>query len=281
MVILDSNTKLTVLHNASGVFTDYTRDCFDFSRDTATITIATSTGYLYIGFSKPFNSVYIDLTTPNTNAATLSMDYWNGTSYSSLAGAYDDTKGFTRSGFITWNRNQTNQVANSVNSTSLYWIRLTPSATTSATVFTGISFLFADDQDLKTEVPEIADSNHLAGKTSHILTHMAVRNQIIQDLRNKDYTTTNETTGLKQDLTVWDILDANQLKQSAIYLALSKIYFNFSDAPEDVYSIKSAKYYSKYEKALALARISIDSDNDGESDDFETLKEFKNIRITR
>jgi hypothetical protein len=279
--MVDNNIKLTVYHDANTVFTDLSKECLDFSRDTVSVTLAASTSYLYVGFRKPINSIYINLDTPNTNACTLSMQFYNGTSWTSLADAQDDTKGLTRSGFITWSRNQLLDSEYTVNSTLKYWVRFQPSVTNSATVVSGISFLFADDQDLKQEVPEIADSNHLAGKVSHVLTHTAVRNQIIQDLRNKDYKHKNLVTGLNEDLTVWDILDANQLKQAAIFLALSKIYFNFSDTTDDKYDQKSKSFEAKYNKALDLARLSIDDNNDGKIDTFEQLKEFSQMRIRR
>lgn len=279
--LVDTNLKLTVLHDANGSFSNHSNDALDFSRDSFALTLTQTTSYLYIGYRKPINTIYFQLDTPNTNANTLSMQYWNGSSWTTLSNAQDDTKGLTRSGFITWDRNQTNEATTTVNSTTLYWVRFQPSVTTSAMTVAGISFIFADDQDLKQEVPEITDSNHLAGKTSHILTHVATRNQIIQDLRNKDYTRTNQNTSLKEDLTVWDILDANQLKQAAIFLSLSKIYFNFSDQPNDKYEQKSLAYFNKYEKAIALSRLSLDTDDDGLSDSFETQKLFTTSRMVR
>lgn len=278
--MVDANTKLTVFHDANGVFSDLSYNSFDYSRDSFSLTLTNPTSYLYIGFYKPINSVYIHLTTANTNAATLIMQYWNGSSWTSLSNAHDDTKGLTRSGYIMWDRNQTNDTEYTVNSTSKFWVRFQPSVTTSAMTVEGINLIFADDQDLKMEVPEITDTNHLAGKTSHILTHVAVKNQIIQELRNKDYYKVNQTTGVKENLTAWDILDLNQIKQAAVFLALSKIYFNFSDS-DDKYQKKSDWYADKYVKAMAVARLSIDDDNDGQLDDHESQKTFSTIRISR
>lgn len=282
--MVTNDIKLTVLNEpTASAFTDISSSCHDYSRDTVSVTMTATTSHVYVGFKKPINSIYIDFTTPNTNTSVLSVAYYNGSAFTSVSNLLDDSNGLSRSGFIQWSRPtlSTTEYSTAVNSTSLYWYRLTLSVTSSAMVINGISFLFADDQDLKQEVPEIADSNHLAGKTSHILTHVAVRNQIIQDLRNKDYNTTNQVTGLKEDLTVWDVLDANQLKQAAIFLALSKIYFNFSDMPGDKYELKSMKYEEKYIKAIALARISLDENNDGVSDSFEVLKEFSVVRLGR
>lgn len=278
--MVENKIRLKVLTYVGSTFTDISKECADFSRDTAAVTLA-DTSILYVGFNKPFNQIYVNLDTANTNATTLSIQYWDGSQWTSATNGVDDTKGLTRSGFITWDRNLTNESQTSINSSTKNWIKITSSVTTSAMVVSGLNFIFVDDQDLKTEVPEIADSNHLAGKTSHILTHVAVRNQIIQDLRNKDYFRINPTTGLKEDLTPWDILDANQLKQAAIFLALSKIYFNFSDETDDKYQKKSEYYYSKYDKAINMSRISLDLDDDGLEDEEEKNVEFKIFRITR
>jgi hypothetical protein len=278
--MVDNNIKLTILSEpTASVFTDISNECKDYSRDMASITLAT-TSNLYVGFKKPINNLYVDFLTPNVTASVLTIKYYNGSSFVTT-NADDDTKGFTRSGFISWDRNQTTETATTINSVTLFWYKISCSVTMAATVINGISFIFADDQDLKQEVPEIADTEHLTGKTSHILTHVAVRNQIIQDLRSKDYTTTNATTGLKEDLTVWDILDLNQLKQAAIFLALSKIFFNYSDDAEDNYMSKSNAYLDKYSKALAVSRLSLDTDNDGITDEVEQLKEFSSFRLTR
>lgn len=281
--MVSNDLKLSVLHDANASFTNYSNESHDYSRDTATITLTTTTGFIYIGFKKPINSLYIDFTTANTNAATTTLEYWNGTTWTAVGNLMDDSKGLTRSGFITWDRQTLANVdvQKAVNSITKNWVRLSLSATTSAMVINGISNILADDQDLKQEVPEIADTNHLAGKTSHILTHVAVRNQIIQDLRNKNYNVTNPTTGLVEDLTLWDILDINQLKQAAIFLALSKIYYNFSDRIDDIYGVKSIYYKDQYKAAIALSKLSLDSYSDGVANSAETQKPFSISRIVR
>lgn len=281
--MVSNDIKLSVLHDANSSFTNYSNESHDYSRDNATITLTVTTGFIYIGFKKPINQIYIDFTTANTTAATMTLSYWDGSNWTAVGSLMDDTKGLTRSGFITWDRQTLANVdvQKEVNSITKNWVKLSLSATTSAMVINGISNIFADDQDLKQEVPEIADTNHLAGKTSHILTHVAVRNQIIQDLRNKNYGITNPTTGLKEDLTLWDILNANQIKQAAIFLSLSKIYYNFSDRIDDIYGVKSIYYKDQYKSAIALSALSLDSYSDGVANAAETQKPFSVSRLVR
>lgn len=276
--MLDSTTKLTVQHDANSVFTNHSYEAFDFSRDTFSLTLNATTSYLYVGFYKPINTFYVSVSTVNTNSNSLSLEYYNGSSWVSLS-CEDETKGFTRSGYISWER-QDSHSSVSINSISKYYIRLRPSVTHSATVINGINLIFCDDNDLKYEVPEIGDTNHLAGKTSHILSCVASTNQIIQDFRNKDYRKTN-SSGESVDITPWDLLEINQIKQAAVFLTLSKIYFNFSDNPDDKYSDKYKEYYKRYQDALSLARLNLDTDDDGIQDTNEGSAEFRTLRIKR
>lgn len=279
--MLNTNTKLKLWHDADGTFTDLSSYGFDFSRDTFSLTLNQSTSYLYIGYYKPINSCFVQINTVNTNANTFTAEYYNGSAWVEFD-LNDDSKGFTRSGFLSWDRNLSGQSSVTINSHSAYYIRLRPSVTHSTTVIQAVNFVFADDTDLTYEVPEITDTNHLAGKTSHILTHVAVRNEILQALNNKDYKKNNATTGLKEDLTCWDILDIHQLKQACIFLALSKIYFNFSDSTDDKYYQKHKDYYAKFKQSFELSQLALDKNDDGIKDDFETQAEnFSIKRITR
>lgn len=90
------------------------------------------------------------------------------------------------------------------------------------------------------------------------------------------------SNGKKEDLTPWDILDAHQLKQAAIFLALAKIYFNFSDSTDDKYYQKYNDYMLRYRDAFNLASLYLDSNDDGKINEEERLREpFSNLRIKR
>lgn len=272
--MINKDSQLTIHKNSSSIWTNDFRDAFS-------LTLADS-DYLYLGYYKPFNSAYIALNTPNENSNNITGEYWNGSSWTSLDNWKDDSKGFTRSGFINWSRNQTDESSTTVNGVEAYWIRLSTDTTHSSTEFAGIGFLFADDKDLQTEVPEITDTQHLAGKTSHLLTHAAVRNQIVQELNNRGLGKVDQDTGITEDLTCWDILEATQIKQAAIFLTLSKIYFNFSDSKDDKFYQKYQDYQSKYKEAFSVSRLSLDSDDDGKLDSEEQEKSgFSQIRIKR
>ena len=276
--MLNSNERLTILTLITASYTDISSDMQDFTRDTQTFNL--DADVLHVGYYKPINKIYIDLTTPNSVTNTLQIQFWNGTTWADVDGLIDETKGCTRSGFIQWARESTDQVAHSVNSISKYWYRVVASVQHADSVYNGIGLMFADDKDLSEQVPEINDDAHLAGRPSHILAHVAAKKLIIQDLRNANYGK-RDSDGVLQDITVWDLLEIDQINTAAIFKALSIIYFNYSDEPNDIYEKKSKSYASQFKSAMQLAKLSLDLDDDGVKDVNENSLEFKNKRVTR
>lgn len=272
--MLKIKNKLTVLHDDNSSFSDYSVEALDFDRDTFTMALHQSEDYLYVGFSKPINVFYVELSTANTNAGTFTGQFYNGSAWTSLVGFYDETASFTRSGFIQWDRNQTAEAATTVNSTEKFWYRFRPSVTHSSTVVSGLNIVFSDDNDLKKEFFEISDFLP-SGESSHILSHVASRDQIIQTLRNGgDYKIGG---GNKLDITAFDLLDVSQVKLASTYLTLYKIFTAVMDDPDDVYKRKAEEFKSNYSMAIKAPFIDIDSDDDGILDANERLS----VRTTR
>ena len=272
--MLRTKNKLTILDDNNSVFSDYSNEALDYDRDTFTITLDSSTSYLYVGFYKPINTFYVELSTANTNAGSFTAQFYNGTTWTSLSGFHDETASLTRSGFMSWDRNQTDEAATTVNSTELFWYRFRPSVTHSATVVSGLNIVFADDNDLKREFFEISDFLP-TGESSHILTHVAARDQVIQAIRQGGLYKTNNST--RKDITPFDIHDVGQIKLAATYLALYKIFSAVTDDPDDIYKAKADEYKSQYGLAVKTPYIDIDTDDDGILDDIES----KQVRTTR
>lgn len=276
--MIDSRTKLTVLHDDNSVFADYTREAADYLRDSFSTTLVAAEDYIYIGYRKPINAVYVELETANTNSNTMSVEIYDGTSWVSTD-LHDETNGLTRSGFLTWDK--TDMSNTTINSEDKYWVRLKPDADHTATTFRGINLVFADDQMMKSEFFEIDNSSLLpTGESSHVTTHVAARNMIVQSLRNLGYIKENATTG-EQNIDQWDLHDIYEIRQGAMYLALSKIFFNLSDSVDDNWWQKYREYNDKYEEAMRLARLSMDLDDDGVEDTEEKRQPMQSYRWNR
>ncbi len=270
--MIDTKLKLSVLHDDNGSFADRSEEAVDFSRDTFSIALNATEDYLYLGYAKPFGAAYCEITTVNTNANTFTAEYYNGTTWVALDDFRDITKGFTRSGFLTWTKQGTDTwETTAVNSVTKYWIRLRASVTHSATTVSGLNLVFADDYDLQTEFPSVIATGFIpTGETSHLKTHVAVRSQIIQDLRNRGYGKV-DSEGNRMNLTQWDLHDIEEVRQAAVWLALAKIFFNYSDDEADTWAAKSKAYEARYKATLDLLKVSTDADNDGDEDEAEKI----------
>lgn len=268
--MLQTKNKLTVFHDNNSAFSDYSYEALDFARDTFTIDLVASQDYLYVGFSKPINTFYVELSTANTNANTFTAQYHNGSSWASITNYHDDTKGLTRSGFMSWDRNLEDESSTEINSSTKYFYRFKPSADHSSTIISGLNIVFADDLDLKREFYEIA--NYLPGsESSFILSHVATRDHIIQELRNDGRYKSDLNTGKLKDITAFDLLDISQVKLAATYLCLSKIFSNVSDREDDLYFFKSRGYMSLYNESMKLFYLNMDQDDDGIEDEGERM----------
>lgn len=276
--MIDPNSKLTVLKDDNGVFTNVSNDAADLTRDNFGFTMVAAEDYLYVGLYKPFGSLYTELVTPNTNANTFAAEVYDGASWVSVE-LTDESKGFTRSGFMFWPK--TTMEKATVNSIEKYYIRLKPSVDHTATTIRGINMIFADDSAMMSEFPEITNSNLLPpGQSSHILTHVASRNHILHSLRNH-YQKAGVNDNFYTKITQFDLIDVFEIREAAMYLSLSKIFFNLSDNPEDHWWSKYKEYQDKYEEKMTAARLSIDQNNDGVDDSDEKQRQFNPTRWAR
>ena len=102
----------------------------------------------------------------------------------------------------------------------------------------------------------------------------------MQRLRNNQYVKL-DGDGEYVNMTQWDLFDLFEIKQAAVMLTLSKIFFLLSDDVEDQWWTKYREYQDKFEEAFKLARISVDSQNDGVQDNNEKLVKKKVNRWQR
>lgn len=276
---IDTKTTLSVKYeDADNNFTDYSFKASVFERDAFSIDLIAESSFLYIGYDKPLNAVYFNSKTPDYTEASMTLEYFNNQSWAKLEPS-DDTVAFMRAGFVKWDR-PTSQASHVIDGKKAYWYRFSVSETRTSLEFKGINLIFADDYELSLEQPYISSSEFLGLNSSHILSHVAARNEILQKLANLDYYKIN-TEGMRENINAWDLHVISEIKQAAVKLTLSKIYRNMSDDPNDAWDYKSKLYYKDYENALQLARLSLDINNDGKVDVAENKPQFQTRRLTR
>lgn len=281
-----SSNKLIIYHDNNSVFTDFSEQAFDFAHDQFSLILLATTGYFYFGYYKPINQIYIDFSVANTNALILTGEYYNSrtSTWAVLDGFHDETKGFSRSGFINWDRNQEDQTdENIINGKELYWQRISASVDTSAMTINGVNLIFATDIDIDNEFPGALAKLLPEGESTFIKFHIAVRNEIVQRIRNsgkrkfKNLTKRNNRLSdiiIYENIQPWDILDIGEIRTAATYLALSKIFNYLSDKPDDFYAEKGKFYNQSSEQAFKLFWLSIDESDDGIASSTEATSAF-------
>jgi len=260
----DLQSRLTILNYDGAAYTDISNALCDFGADTEKFILA-SAGALFLGFPKPITGVYCKMLTANETPLTVTVSLYAQNGWM-VPKFLDDTQGFTRDGFISWELPETGVVANTVNATEMLWHRLTFSTDSEEIEATAISTLFADDSELQKEFPDILDSGFLLGQTSHVLIHESTRDEIVQFFRNRGLRTIRN--GYYRRLTYWDIMDSQEIRMAARYLALSKIFENVANYDkDDNWRKKSIIFKGKYDKAIDLAFLTWDKLQDGSIND--------------
>ena len=138
-------------------------------------------------------------------------------------------------------------------------------------VLRALSGLFSDDNELVKEFPKILDSQFLLGQTNHLLIHETVRNDIVQHFRKKGIRRIT-SEGFWKKFSHWDIMDVDEVKTAATYLALSKIFSNVSNSAkaEDAWTAKSREYKKKYDSAIDIAYMTWDKYSNGAVNEEQT-----------
>lgn len=273
--MIDSRAKLNVLKvsnetaNLTDLAADYLRDPFDFDLE--------SSEFLYIGLYKPFGAAFVEMDVPAETETTASFEYYDGSNWQNLQ-VQDETRKFTRSGFLFWDKNKLEK--NTIGGLDNYWIRARVESQPLNVVMRGINILFTDTQRMKQEFFEIDNANLLPnGQSSHIATLVATRNQIIDRLRRTGYQKQADGDARPQMINAWDMLDVFEIREAATALALSKIFLNLSSSQDDHWWSKYQTFTDRYNEMIRIAHLSVDKSDD--SDDNQVQKRIQGFRWTR
>ena len=263
--MLDINTLLDIKYYNGVTYTDLKMRMGSGGRDTSTITLADS-DYLYIGYHKPIRNIFFDLPTPNTNSNILTIEYYNETNgWTAISDIYDETEGFTRSGIVQWAELSGDESdATTIDGSEQHWIRIQPDTSHTEATWNFMGLILANDNDLLLENPYILETNLLMGESNHLKAHLAARNEIIQNYSNRGYSKVNSSLEPKS-INFWDMLDIQEFRQGAVFLALSKIYFNLSDKSDDTWLDKSVEYRARYKDQINLYYVSLDRNDNGQT----------------
>ena len=260
-------------------FTDASFYMLNYGRDPLTMHMHTN-HFLYFGRVKPFNAFYIEMHNASNVNTTLAVQYYNGSSWVSVANLLDDTIAFTRSGFVQFDK-PSDWASNSVNSTSLYWVRMAVAQdTANNTQFQGINLVFSDDEDLKGVYPYV--TGYLTGQEkTFILRHENSRDLIIQDIRTRGFRKTNAQKTRYENIDAWDLMDINEVRMWSTYLTMENIFSSLQSQEGDLYKEKSIEYKAKAEFYKNLVYLTLDKDDDGIVSNTESAQDISTRRLVR
>lgn len=168
--------------------TEVTSKLLSIASDALAFPLTTATQHLYLGFHQRFFSRYFIMGTANVTAATLTVQYWNGTTWTAVDELQDRTAAFTANGWIGWTLADDNTWSKSVQSPvddELYWVRISTGTTLhAATTLQAVLNLFCDDVLLRTWYPEmVSDTRYLpSGRNDFYEQYNAAKEMVVQEL---------------------------------------------------------------------------------------------------
>jgi hypothetical protein len=254
MSVIRRNVTRTILNS-----TETTKQTDTPSSDALTLNIGTSDAF-YIGFKAPFASRYFHLSSLNAVSNTLSVYYYNGTTWTAVTDLVDQTVGLTVSGFISWtNETDWKKSTQSPVAEELYWIKIVPGATlTSTTALQAVLNLFCDEPLLRAYYPElVTDTRYLPdSRTDFLEQYVAAKDLVV--------------TRLKQDKLITDesqIIDINEVAISAVHATAWVILNPLARTTEERERVGAI--WDQFNKELNEVPIDIDTDNSGTIDEEE------------
>jgi hypothetical protein len=212
---------------------------------------------------RPLTKLYWVLTSPHDGV--LASSYFNGTVLTALSLIRDTTNKLKSQGWVTWER-----PSNDSKDGGFYrYVFVLSGATVDvASTIRFVGVVFSEDKDLRAEYPNVTDYLP-AGDTTFIRFHVSAREAIVQWFRGKGAFTLNGSVA--KNLTEFDFLDVDEVKNASKFMALAKLFAWLSDSPDDKWYQKSKDFYADATNNLDVYFISLDKNRDGNVDQGESL----------
>lgn len=253
--------------------TDISNDMSSFSRDEVDF-LLTAAQTLHVGFRKAFALAYFELSTPNTTPAILNAfyDIEGGTKTLDII---DETKGFTRSGFIKFTR-PTDMVSTSEQGIEKNYIHIKTDADMSVgTKIKGVGIVFCNNQDLidirSNVISKLNGGNSLISKIA------LARDHIIDEMNQqgnvkivKDSSLSVSGGVVLSEINEFDFLKIDQLRIACAYQALGHFFLEEkSDKADDKWEVQGKRFMEVAGRRVESYLLNLDLDDDGEVDDSE------------
>jgi hypothetical protein len=258
---------IRIIRGVSGVLSDLSIEMQTSAA--TTVNLDSTADYLYIGQSFPFNNFFVQVGTANTSDSVLTVEYWDGNSWTAAVDVIDGTKAsgktFAQSGVVMFSpsRNTNWQIVQdtsdeettfglqSLEIYDMYWLRISVSADLYAsTSINKIGYSFCTDEQLLSVAPEINKflTGWAAGKTNWIEQIILGSQHMVAKLKEIGLVVTNG-----------QILRFDDVSIPTVYKTLELIYWGLGEA----YRPKMLEARDWSDKLLTIERFTIDRNKDG------------------
>ena len=261
MSLIRRTTTRTILSSAEKTHLTDTPNA-----DTLAFNLTTSSEF-YVGYKERFCSRYFAMGVVNSVASVVTVKYWDGTTWTAVKDLIDQSVGFTKSGFLSW-ENETNWTKKNVSPITdedqqLYWVQITVGTNLHAsTTLQAVLNLFCDSDLLSQYYPElVSDERWLPEDQTTFLPQFVAAKDLVVTRLKKAKSITDES----------QILDVNEVSLAAVHAAAYIIMRPISDTDIDKATAKEAE--DEMNKELNLVPIILDLDNSGTTDEVEKKPE--------
>ena len=283
MINIQSSLNVGFGVSGSSTFTEDRIKLASFS-DNLTVTPVTTQNAIQIKFTKALNTIFVYMPTVSASenvivSMTATAPGGDSIPFTEFV---DGTQGLTQSGFIHWKPEYDANRTFTVGQEFTYEFTFTSDIDAT---FGGVNVLFCDKFDLLREYPDL---DNLLGITEEKeITIQLIRLmestmlEIEKRLANSPITKEDRQYFFTADsIDRWDLFQIYQINQAAIFWTLGKIFYFLSDAPGDIYALRSDDYSTRGSSAFASVDLSVDLNDDGSLDVFEGERNYGNVEIT-
>lgn len=240
---------------------------------TAALELTTSQA-LYVGYKLPFACRHFQMGTVNSNSATLTVTYWNGSAWADVEDLLDQTNGMTSSGFISWVNPSgelwKKKALTPIDDVELYWVRIVTGANfSSGTTLQSVLNLFCDDSLLRQYYPELVNDARYkpSGRTDWTEQYHAAKDLVVDQLKKDDL--------IREEA---EVLDPNEVCVAAVHATAWVIYNPITRDEEGREFVKGL--WDEFRNSLKGTKLDLDYDNSGKiEDDEENTGNFFKARV--
>jgi len=256
--MLDLKEKLTILFydNVLDIYEDKTLFLNQFKEENDFSFTFDNTIDIYVGFTKPIRNFYVHLKTPSLSSMNLIFQHSTTSGMHVIPNVFDETRGFSKSGFIQYEELGVNTF--SVYGIQKYWIKISAPFGDSDISLCTINMLLNSIYDLSAKYPQINDEDFLLGKASLHVAIENARNEIVARLVRLGI-----ETNYQKRITVFDLLDIQEIREASTCLTLANIFEMVSDNNEDKFFRLSKSFFKKYDESIKLFTLTIDKNQTG------------------